>query len=229
MMDYTDDEINDLSYDDALQNDKRTYWQFYISLIKTKHEFIYAFFYNKDYNSKIIKIDLFLIGFALNYSVNGLFFNDDTMHNVYESQGLFDISYQLPIIIYSSFISMFLGALIQMMGISNDAIIDFKQNEETNNINERGEKLIKKLKIKFVFYFILGFILLIFFWYYISMFNAVYRNTQFLLLKDTLMGFGLSLVTPFVIYLIPGIFRIPALTTPNRRCIYNFSKLFTIL
>ena len=151
------------------------------------------------------------------------------MHNVYESQGLFDISYQLPIIIYSSFISMFLGALIQMMGISNDAIIDFKQNEETNNINERGEKLIKKLKIKFVFYFILGFILLIFFWYYISMFNAVYRNTQFLLLKDTLMGFALSLVTPFVIYLIPGIFRIPALAIPNRRCIYNFSKLFTIL
>ena len=28
IMDYTDDEINDLSYDDALQNDKRTYCKF---------------------------------------------------------------------------------------------------------------------------------------------------------------------------------------------------------
>ena len=35
-MDYTDDEINDLSYDLALKNDKRSYWQFYISLIKTR-------------------------------------------------------------------------------------------------------------------------------------------------------------------------------------------------
>ena len=153
------------------------------------------------------------------------------MHNVYENKGLFDASYQLPIIAYSSFISMFLGSLVQMLGLSNDAIIDFKQSEEINNINERGEKLIKKLKIKFVFYFILGYILLIFFWYYISMFNAVYRNTQYLLLKDTLMGFALSLFTPFVIYLIPGIFRIPALANPqkNRRCLYNFSKVFTIL
>ena len=36
------------------------------------------------------------------------------------------------------------------------------------------------------------------------MFDAVYRNTQFLLLQDTAMGFGLSLITPFIIYLIPG-------------------------
>ena len=83
IMDYTDEEINDLSYDLALLNDKRTFWQLYISLIKTNHEFIYAFFYNKDYNSRIIKIDLFVFGFSLNYAVNGLFFNDDTMHNVY--------------------------------------------------------------------------------------------------------------------------------------------------
>jgi len=202
-----------------------------MSLMKTKHELIYTFFYYKDYNSKIIKIDLFIFGFALNYAINGLFFNDDTMHNVYESKGLFDISYQLPLIIYSSFISMFLGALVQMLGLSNDAIIDFKQSEETNNINERGEKLIKKIKIKFIFYFILSFLLLFCFWYYISMFDAVYRNTQYLLLEDTVMGFALSLFTPFIIYLIPGLFRIPALRAPqqNKSCLYNFSKLFTIL
>ena len=153
------------------------------------------------------------------------------MHNVYESKGLFDVSYQLPLIVYSSFISMFLGSLMQMLGLSSDSIIDFKQSDEINNANERAEKLIKKLKIKFMLYFILSYLLLIFFWYYISMFDAVYRKTQYLLLEDTLMGFGLSLVSPFVIYLLPGLFRIPALSAPqqNKRCLYNFSKLFTIL
>jgi hypothetical protein len=57
LMDYNEEEINDLSYDLALQNDKRSYWQYYISLIKTKHEVFYAFFYSNDYNLKIIKID----------------------------------------------------------------------------------------------------------------------------------------------------------------------------
>ena len=93
-----------------------------------------------------------------------------------------------------------------MLGLSSDAIIDFKRSEETNNVNERGEKLIKTLKIKFVFHFILSYILLIFFWYYISMFGSVYKNTQYLLLKHTVIGFSLSLVTPFIIYLIPGLF-----------------------
>ena len=153
------------------------------------------------------------------------------MHNVYENEGLFDVAYQFPIIIYSSFISMFLGAIVQMLGLSNDAIVDFKQDEEINDINEKGKKLIKKLKIKFVFYFILSYALLLFFWFYISMFDAVYINTQFLLLEDTLMGFALSLFTPFAIYLFPGFFRIPALAAPqkNKRCLYNFSKIFTIL
>ena len=36
-MDYTDDEINELPYNLTLQFDKRTYCQYYISLIKTKH------------------------------------------------------------------------------------------------------------------------------------------------------------------------------------------------
>ena len=126
---------------------------------------------------------------------------------------------------------MFLSSLVQMLGLSNDTISDFKQDKEINDINERGQKLIKKIKIKFVFFFVLSYILLITFWYYISMFDAVYRKTQYLLLEDTLIGFALSLVTPFIIYLIPGLFRIPALADPqqNKRCLYNCSKLFTIL
>ena len=63
------------------------------------------------------------------------------------------------------------------------------------------------------------------------MFDAVYKNTQYILIEDTLMGYGFSLLYPFVIYLLPGLFRIPALNAPmkNKKYLYNFSKLFTIL
>ena len=63
------------------------------------------------------------------------------------------------------------------------------------------------------------------------MFNAVYRNTQYLLLKDTLISFGISLVLPFIIYLIPGLLRIPALTEPekNKKCLYNLSKIIAMI
>ena len=115
IMKYHDDEINVMSYDLALQYDNKTYCEYYVSLLKTKHNLIFSFFNNNDYNSIIIKIDLFFIGFTIYYTVNALFYNDDTMHKIYESKGSFDLEYQLPIILYSSIISMILNTLLKIL------------------------------------------------------------------------------------------------------------------
>ena len=72
-MEFIDDEINNLSYDLALKYDKRTYLNYYCSLLRTKHIFIFSFFNKRDYNSRIIKIDLFFISFAMNFTINALF------------------------------------------------------------------------------------------------------------------------------------------------------------
>ena len=230
IMEYIDDEMNDLSYELAVEKDKRSFCVYYISLVKTKYPIIFSFCYNNDYNSKIIKMDLFFIDFAILYTVNALFFDDDTMHRIYENKGKFDIEYQLSKIIYSSHISMVLNTIVKLLALSNDGIIELKQNKEKIDIDERRDKLKSKLNIKFGLYFILSFILLLFFWYYISMFGAIYRNTQLHLLKDTLMSFALSLIYPFALYLLPGMFRIPALSDEkkNKKCLYDFSKLLQI-
>ena len=111
---YNDEEINGFSYNIAIQYDKRTYCQYYASLLKTQHNLICAFFNNNHYNSGIIKLDLFFIGFAIEYAINWLFYNDETMHKIYESRGEFDIIYQLPIIIYSTIISMILNSPLNL-------------------------------------------------------------------------------------------------------------------
>ena len=63
------------------------------------------------------------------------------------------------------------------------------------------------------------------------MFCVIYKNTQMHLLKDTLMSIGLSLIIPFLIYLLPGFFRIPSLSKRKnkRECLYNFSKILQLL
>ena len=63
------------------------------------------------------------------------------------------------------------------------------------------------------------------------MFDAVYSNTQFILLEDTLISFGFSLIYPLIIYLIPGFLRIPALADHNKKseCLYKCSKIFHII
>ena len=223
---YIDEEINELSYDLAIQYDKRTFCQYYISLLKTKHNLICALINNNDYNSTIIKIDLFLIGFSIEYVINALFYNDETMHKIYESKGVFDLESQLPIIIYSTLISYILNTPLNFLALSNDAVISFKQNKDKNNIMTRAKNLENKLTIKFILYFIITLLLLLFFCYYISMFCVIYKNTQFHLLKDTLMSFGLSIIFPFGTFIIFGSLRVYSLSggKKTRKCIYNLSN-----
>ena len=228
---YIDEEINGFSYSMAKEYDKRTYCQYYASLIKTQHNLICALFNNDDYNSGIIKIDLFFIGFTIEYTINALFYNDDTMHKIYESKGDFDLETQIPIAIYSTIISMILNYPLNFLALSNDAIVNFKQEKSKFKIMKKAKTLKNSLYIKFVLYFISSFLLLLFFWYYISMFCVIYNNTQWHLLKDTLMSFIFSIFIPFLIYLLPGIFRIPALSNKNkkREYLYSFSKFLQSL
>ena len=178
-----------------------------------------------------MKIDLFFINFIIYYTINALFFNDDTMHKIYEDQGSFNFIYQLPTIIYSSIISAVFNVLLKILALSEKDILKLKKNKKKKFLNERVIKLKYKLNIKFILYFIISFIFLLFFWYYLSMFCAIYRNTQYHLIKDTLISFGLSFIYPFCIYLLPGIFRIPALSRiqNKRKYLYSFSKIFQML
>ena len=158
------------------------------------------------------------------------FFNDNTMHKIYEDEGSFDLIYQLPQIIYSSMISYLFKFLLDFLALSEGLILKFKEDKKTNDLNNRVKSLKKNIKIKFVFYFIISTIFLLFFWYYVSIFCAIYANTQIHLIKDTLISYILSLISPFFTYLIPGLFRIPALSNrkKNRKCLYNVSKILQI-
>ena len=95
---------------------------------------------------------IFFIGVIIDYTINALFYNDDTMHKIYESKGEFDLETQLPIIIYSNLITMILNYPLNNFALSSDAIISFKQNKSTLNISKRAKDLIKKLAIKFIFF-----------------------------------------------------------------------------
>ena len=227
-MEYNDRDLNEFKYKQALKYDKRNYIQYYCSLLKTKYILIFTFYTSNDYNSKIIKIDLFFVGFVANYSINALFFNDETMHKIYEDHGVFDILYQLPQIIYSYLISYIFDYLFNLLALSEDDIVEFKKIKKKENIINNSNNLKIKLNIKFSLFFIISTLSLLCFWYYLYIFCAIYRNTQYHLIKNTLISFGLSLLTPLGLYLLPGIFRIPSLSnrTNNRSYLYKLSQFF---
>ena len=226
---YNDYELNNLPYIQALEHDKRTFIDYYMSLIKMKQLFIFTFYTQNDYNSRIIKICLFLFSFASYFIVNALFFTDSTMHKIYENQGKYDLIYQIPQILYSTVISILINTIIKSISLTEKNILSIKK--ENINLKKKYIKIIKWLKLKFVLFFIIIFVFLLVFWYYISCFCAVYKNTQIYLLKDTMISFGLSLLYPFGLNLIPGIIRIPSLQAAkrNKECVYKLSQIIQLI
>ena len=72
---------------------------------------------------------------------------------------------------------------------------------------------------------------MLFFWYFISCFCAVYKNTQMILIEDTLVSFALSMIYPFGLNLLPGMFRIPALRAvkKDKKCFYKISMILALI
>ena len=218
-----DFELDLIEYKEALIKDKRTYCEYYLSLLKNKHPLIFSFATYIDYNLYIVKIFLFFFSFSLNLTVNALFFNDDTMHKIYEDKGKFNFLYQIPQILYSTLISRFIDSIIKKFALSQDDIIELKQVKLKDDLEIKCQKLLRTLKIKFIIFFVLSFIILISLWYYITCFCGIYVNTQIHLFKDSLISLITSLLLPFCLCLIPGILRVSSLRKTNKKLLYKFS------
>ena len=224
-----DNEINSLEYDKSLKIDHRTYIQYYLSLLRTKHLLIFSFYSSNDYNSLIMKIDLFFVNFSLYYVVNGLFFTDSTMHKIYEEKGTFDFIYEIPKTIYSTIITVIINKILKLLSLTENNVLELKKEKVDENFLYKVQKEKKNITIKFYLFFVFSFLFLCFFWYYLGCFCAVFYNTQGHLIKDTLLSFAISLVYPLAIYLMPGIFRIPSLKQKNKETLYKFSKIVQLL
>ena len=191
---YIDEELNSMDYENAIINDKRNYFQYYWSLLKKKHLIILTFVSNDDYNVFLLKFSLFVLSLALFFFINTLFFKDETLHTIFSQKGKYNILYQIPQVLYSTLISLIISLVLKKLSLSQNELISIKKELDMSKAKKLADKKKKCLKIKMYSFFSFGLILFIFFWYYLSAFSAVYKNTQLHLLKDTLLSFGISML-----------------------------------
>ena len=121
--------------------------------------------------------------------------------------------------------------ILKQLSLSENSILSIKEEKDSIKAVEKSKKIEKCLKIKFIIFFILSSLFMIFFWYFISCFCAVYTNTQIILIKDTLFSFGLSMIYPFGLNLIPGFFRFPALRAEkkDKQFLYKVSLIVALI
>ena len=216
-------------YKDALKYDKRNICDNYTYLIRTKNYIIFAFCPIKDYNSTIIKISLFFIFLSIFLFINALFFDEPTIHKIYEDEGFYNFIYLVPHIFCSFVISYSLNTIIKFIFLSERNICQIKRENNIDNIYDITEKVKKRLIIKYICFYCISVIFLLFFWYYLSSFGAIYQNTQVYLIKNTAISFAVALVYPFIISIFPAILRNCSLKGRSNECLYKSSKVIQFI
>ena len=199
-------DLNNLTYDKALELDKRTFTQVYWNKLKSKHLIIYTFFSCYDYNLVYIKVSRFLFLICTSMAMNVIFFFDSSMHKIYMDYGKYNFIQQIPQIIYSSLVSLIIEILIGILSYTDKNIYQIRQIEKFSI--DKLKEILKAIRIKLIIYFIVTFLFFAFYWYLISSFCAVYTNTQKIYLKDFATSFSLGLIYPFAIQLCFAFLRI---------------------
>ena len=227
-----DYELNSLSYKKAKSYDKRSCCQYYTSMLKYKQMFMFTFCSFNDYNSGIIKKFIFFLSFAVHYTVNALFFTENTFHQIYKDGGSFNFRYQLPKILFSAIIStVALRIILETLVLTDRNILQVKYQKTYNKACTMKDKILKYINLKFAIFFVLNFILLILFWYYVTIFNALFAGSQIYHIETTAISFGISLFYPVFWNIIPSIFRMFSLNSKKsqRKYIYFLSKILQVI
>ena len=224
---FNDYELNHMNYNEALLYDKRTYFQYYLSLIKTGNQLYFTFILKTDYNPILLKATIFVLSFSLLFLFNTLLFGEVSIIN----KKNYSISYQMPQIIYSVILSAILTGITKYFVLPEENIAELRYVKVKEMLNAQIIKFKNKTSCKHILYFLVDFILLLFIWFYVSLFCAVYRNTQNFLIEIVFISLAFYLLYPFVLAIAPICLRIPSLKSEkrNKQCFFKLSKIIAAL
>ena len=217
---YNHSELNSFNYEMALKHEFRTFSQIYVSFLMSKHVILFSFYPIIDYNIKIIKITLFFLSFDIYFAINGFFFDDKAIHQIYEDGGQYNFSYFMPKILLSFIISYIIIFFIRYASLSERFLIRIRNEEDITKITPMVSDSKRCLVIKYIIFYVLSFIFLIILWYYLSSFCAVYQNSQFFLIVNSFISFVISIIFPLIYNLIPSLIRVYSLKAKNE-CLYK--------
>ncbi len=227
----SESEIENLSYKKALKIENRNKSDYYFSLLKEKNKIISMFLNEQDYNIQNMKISFFIFNFNLSMTINALFFDDEAIYEINQDNGVYNLSTQISRVLFSALISIVIGFIVEFLAFSHKNIIKLRYFKDTKDALEEKPKLIKNLKVRYVFYFSMTIFLNAVFLYYITAFCAVYSIIQTHMIKDSLMSFLLAMSYSIVFSLISTIIRVYSLKEESkfRHVIYFVSWIISLI
>jgi hypothetical protein len=196
-------EMNELSYFEAKDLDKRNFFVILFSILFMKIDLIKNIIYPDDYSSRFLLFNIYLLSSYLDLLMNCLLYNDYAISQKYHCNGQLEFITSFIMSTLSNIFTFMITYVIEYL--TNFSSIVEIIIEEIKNIKDYLTiivRLYKIMRIKFICLFIIEIILGLFMVYYITIFSIVNSKSinSFLLnylysqLESLLMAFAISLL-----------------------------------
>ena len=216
--------FNDLTYEKAIEKDKRNILRIFISLFNIKLEIIQIIFYPRKFSHKSLTFSLYLFDLLLDLTINSLLFSDDVISQKYYNNGelKFFTANMLSITsnIISNFILYLTGKLINYYDILETITHEVKSKK---NFYKIFFKLSFFIELKIIIFYLVLFLLGLFCTYYLFIFCCIYKKIQKNLFINYILGSLWSLGFTIAICLIITLLRKIAIKKRIKR-LYIISK-----
>ena len=229
---YLSPDPNDMDYDDAMRMDKRTFCEFFSDKLMEKQIILNTFFNKDPVRPMSIKIILFLLNIELYFVVNGLFFSENYVSEVYHltTKDNFFSFFPRSInrFIYTTLVDVVIGMIIECVFIDENKIKKcfLRNGENINDIKSENTNIIKKMKKSYTIFIIICYIVSVISWYYITCFNNVYPNMKIEWIKSSITIMIIMQFLSFLIGLFESILRFLAFKCKSEK-LFKVSKMLS--
>ena len=221
----TDSNIQELNYEEAIIYDKRSYLRIFWGFL-VDSQIIFGTFCTDNYlDLFVIKLSFFVFTFQISFFLNAFFYTDEYISDAYHNQGVLDFFSGLPKSIYSFIATLITTNLLRMLSSCKNELMEIiRRNEKFDNYTNIINIKLAKLRKKLIIYFILIFLLESFFLYYVTVFCAVYRNSQKYWFFGCLESFGIDFLVAFIECIFLALFRYISIKY-RIKCLYIFANI----
>ena len=179
--------------------------------------FLYTFVACNDYNLLPVKIGKFMIIIATLMAMNAFLFSDKSFHKLFISGVAHYLSYQILQILLSVVITSVVEVILCYLTLTDRHIYEIKAMPRKEVNGEKIFNILKCIRNKLFTFYMITSIMLLFYWYFISAFCAVYPNTQKIYLIDCLLSLLIFSIISFIVYALTTLFRVISLKDVNKK------------
>ena len=192
---------------------------------------INIFFIYEEIRPKSIKITILVLTIDLFFLINGLFYSNSYISEIFnsnEKETFFSfVPRSIDRFVYTTIVGSIIGYILQFSFVEEVKIKKILLKKRENLISLRYEmseilsEILKKIKIFVIF----NYIIVIFSWYYISCFNNVYPNTKREWIISSLFIIIIQEILPIVLVFFESCIRFISIKCESEK-LFKLSLLF---